>query len=105
MSKKLKTSNNNNTPPTKVPQWSSSENEDSVIIVESKSPKRVINLEAKGKKGSNGGTSSKGSDGGQGTAKIINLSALDNASSSSKAEPISSPPNLEKDSDGRLVNK
>jgi hypothetical protein len=106
MSKKLKT-NNNNTSSSKVPQWSSSSEEEEgqhkVIILEGKSPKKVIILERgeiKVSKKSSGSESNP-----ELQTKIINLTSADNTSSMSKGEPISSPPNLEKDSSGRLVTK
>ena len=108
MSKKLK--HNNNSSSNKVPQWSSSSEEDNgkndLIIIDSKSPKKlVINPESKsGKKGSSKNGSGSDSANDQ-KPKVINLSSLDNASSSSKPEPISSPPNLEKDSEGHLIKK
>ena len=107
MSKKLKT-NNNNTSSSKVPRWSSSSEEEegqhkAPIILEGKSPKKIIILERgeiKVSKKSSGSESNP-----ELQPKIINLNAADNVSSSSKGEPIGSPPNLEKDSSGRLVTK
>ena len=105
MSKKLKT-NNNNTSSSKVPRWSSSSEEEEVgqhkvpIILEGKSPKKIIILERGEIK------VSKKSSGSESNPELQpKMSAADHASSSSKGEPISSPPNLEKDSSGRLVIK
>jgi len=104
MSKKLKANYNNSN---KVPQWSSSDEDlPSVEIIETKSPKKIlISAETKsGKKGSskNGSGSDSANDA---KPKVINLSALENASSSSKTDKISSPPNLEKDTEGNLIKK
>ena len=71
-------------------------------MLEGKSPKKVIVLEKGEIKVSK---KSSGSESNPEQPKIINLSEIDNASSSSKGEPISSPPNLEKDSSGRLITK
>ena len=108
MSKKLKT-NNNNTSSSNVPQWSSSSEEEEqdglqkVVMLEAKSPKKIIILERAETK------VSKKSSGSESNAeqqtKIINLSAADNASLTSKGEALSSPPNLEKDFSGRLITK
>jgi hypothetical protein len=104
MSKKLKT-NNNNTSSSKVPRWSSSSEEEEgqhklPIILEGKSPKKIIILERGEIK------VSKKSSGTESNPELQpKMNAADHASSSSKGEPISSPPNLEKDSSGRLVIK
>jgi hypothetical protein len=71
-------------------------------MLEGKSPRKVIVLEKGEIKVSK---KSSGSESNPEQPKIISLSVVDNASSSSKGEPISSPPNLEKDSSGRLITK